>query len=176
MTEYVPLREMTRTVRIPIKGFARYEAKLGLAMRQEVFSKAMPSAGKAVRLLLEKETLKRKIFFRKKFARGWRSVEGMIPSSVRVYNKERYASVIEYGRRAGARQPPSGVLVPWVRTKLGIRGPAAKTVAFLIARKIGERGIPARPVLRDPAVREKIQKVVTRSAQAKLRAAIARMR
>jgi len=171
-----PLAEMTRTVRIPISGFARYEAKLGRSIRQEVFGKSMRSAGKLVREYLEAETLKRKIFHRKTFARSWRMVLGNVPSSVRVYNKTYYGSVIEYGRRAGARPPPSHVLVPWVRDKLGVRGKEARTVAFLVARKIGERGIKARPVVRDPKVQAKIQKIVTKSVQERLKAAIARTR
>jgi len=171
-----PLPELTGTVRIPIKDFARYEARLGREIRQEVFSKAMPTAGKLVRLYLEKETLQRKIFHRKRFARGWRSVIGNVASSVRVYNREKYASVIEYGRRPGARPPPSAALVPWVRDKLGYRGKQARSVAFLVARKIGERGIPARKVIRDPAVKLKVQKIVTKAVIERLKIAVAKTR
>lgn len=174
--EYVPLREMTRTVRIPISGFARYEKALGRAMRQAVFSNSMRTAGKQVREYLESETLKRQIFHRKNFVRGWRAVLGNPPSSTRVYNKMPYASVIEFGRRAGARRPPVDALVPWVRDKLGVRGKEVRSVAFLVARKIGVKGIKARPVIRDPKVQAKVSKIVTSVVNEKLREAIARTR
>lgn len=174
--DYVVVREMTRTVRIPISGFARYEESLGRAMRQAVFGKAMRTAGKLVREYMEAETLKRQIFHRKRFARGWRMVIGNIPSSVRIYNKMPYASVIEFGRRPNSRRPPVDALVPWVRDKFGVRGKEARSVAFLVARKIGIKGIKARPVARDPKVQAKAMKIVTRTVQEKLRAAIARAR
>jgi hypothetical protein len=174
--DYVVLREMTRTVRIPISGFARYEKALGLAMRQAVFGKSMRTAGKLVREYMEAETIKRGIFHRKRFARSWRMVIGNVPSSARVYNKMPYASVIEYGRRPNSRRPPVDALVPWVRDKFGVRGKEARSVAFLVARKIGIKGIKARPVARDPKVQAKVMKIVTRTVQEKLRAAIARTR
>jgi hypothetical protein len=171
-----PVPELSRTVQIPISHFAAYEATLGRAMRQEVFSKSMRYVGKEIRLLLEAETLKRKIFWRKKFARGWRSVLGNQSSSVRVYNKAYYARVIEYGRRAGARRPPVDALVPWVRDRFGLRGAAARGMAFVIARKIGERGIKPRFVVRDPAVQAEVREVTAKVVKARLQLAIARVR
>jgi hypothetical protein len=171
-----PLPELSRTVRIPISSFAKYEAELGRNIRQEVFGKAMRTAGKGVREMLEQETIRRKIFYKKHFARGWRAELGNAASSVRVYNRQPYAIIVERGRRAGARQPPVAALVPWVRDKFGLRGAEARRVAFLVARKISERGIAGRPVLRDPKVQLKIQRVVARTVVTKLRAAIMRTR
>jgi len=168
----VVMPPLTRTVRIPIENFAAYEAELGREIRQQVFGKSMPQAGKAVRLLLEKVTIDREIFFRKRFARSWRAVIGAQPSSVRVFNKQPYASVIEFGRRKGAKAPPVAALLPWVIGKLGIPRENARSVAFLIARKISERGIPARPILRDPDVQAEIQRVVTDAVNVKLIKAI----
>lgn len=58
-----------------------------------------------------------------------------------------YSSVIEGGRRAGARMPPVAALVPWVRRKFGLSGRAARSAAFAVARKIHRRGIRAKNVL-----------------------------
>lgn len=54
-----------------------------------------------------------------------------------------YAGVMEFGRRPGARRPPLLPILFWVKTKLRISDEKqAKSVAFLIARKIGIKGIP----------------------------------
>jgi hypothetical protein len=63
-------------------------------------------------------------------------------------NDAPHASVIEFGRRPGARQPPTAAILGWVRRKLGKRGADAQTTAFLIARAIGRRGLPAHAVFR----------------------------
>ncbi|HEX8184413.1 MAG TPA: hypothetical protein VF747_06670 [Blastocatellia bacterium] len=56
-----------------------------------------------------------------------------------------YGSVLEQGRRAGSRQPPTAALEGWVARKLGIADPkTVRSVAFLVARRIGERGLPAK--------------------------------
>ena len=47
-----------------------------------------------------------------------------------------YPLVMEYGRRAGARPPPSTAIADWVEDKLGDRG-----LAFVVARSIGRKGI-----------------------------------
>lgn len=56
-----------------------------------------------------------------------------------------YLKNVDEGRRAGAKQPPSDAILPWVNQK-GIKdigGVPAKPeqVAFVIARSIGEKGI-----------------------------------
>jgi len=66
---------------------------------------------------------------------------------VEVQN-EKYAAAIEYGFPAGYVFPPSKALIPWVKKKLGVPDDRAKGVAFLIARKIYERGRPAKPFMR----------------------------
>ncbi len=65
-----------------------------------------------------------------------------------LLNDAPHASVIEFGRRPGARRPPLSAIIGWVRRKLGIRGKRGKAAAFLIARAIGRRGLPAHAVFR----------------------------
>ena len=50
-----------------------------------------------------------------------------------------YGGPVEFGRLPG-KQPPIDAIELWVRRKLGISGNEARSVAFLIARKIGREG------------------------------------
>ena len=50
-----------------------------------------------------------------------------------------YAPIQEVGRRPG-KWPPSDALLLWVTRKLGVGPDEAKSVAFLVARKIGREG------------------------------------
>jgi hypothetical protein len=66
---------------------------------------------------------------------------------VRFWNEAPYAIIIEEGRRPGARQPPTKSLIPWVQRKLGVGRTEAKGVAFVVARAIARRGLPAHRIL-----------------------------
>jgi hypothetical protein len=58
----------------------------------------------------------------------------------RVFNPLPSAPAVETGRKPG-KQPPTGSLLLWVRRKLGVSDEkAARSVAFLVARRIGQRG------------------------------------
>lgn len=51
-----------------------------------------------------------------------------------------YHDFVEEGRGPG-RRPPVEALIPWVGSKLGVPpGPERRSVAFLVARKIGQTG------------------------------------
>lgn len=66
-----------------------------------------------------------------------RAIEG------RVFNPTSYGMVVELGRTPGKAAPPSSALELWVRRKLGVPENRVKSVAFLVARKIGKRGTKA---------------------------------
>lgn len=51
------------------------------------------------------------------------------------------AAFVEFGTKP--HMPPVDALVPWVRSVLGINGPEARSVAFLVARKIAAKGTRA---------------------------------
>lgn len=156
------LPQLTRTVRIPVERFGKYFEAFGKAATRSMFTKSIPAASQSVRQLLETETIKRGIFYKKRFARGWRVRKGMVSGmSATVYNKQPYAIVIEKGRRAGRRPPPSRVLIPWVMDKLGVSAKDAPRVAFLVARAIGLRGIPARPILGNVGVQFRIRRTLS---------------
>ena len=58
-----------------------------------------------------------------------------------------YYKVIEKGRRPGRPMPPKGVLLPWMRRK-GIPASAE----YVVRRKIGVEGIPAKEPLKKALV------------------------
>ena len=67
-------------------------------------------------------------------------------------NLEPYWRYVEYGRRPG-KMPPIDAIAEWIRIKPVIpnpvngRVPDTRSLAFLIARKIGREGIPDRKPL-----------------------------
>ena len=73
------------------------------------------------------------------------SIVGRVGSTMRG---EVYPIVMETGRRFGRKAPPSSALERWVRIRLGVPERRVKGVAFVIARKIGRRGIVGRFFLR----------------------------
>ena len=64
----------------------------------------------------------------------------------RVFSSLPYAIVIDQGRTPGARMPPPAALITWVERVLQVGGSReeVETVAFLVARAIGRKGIQAR--------------------------------
>jgi len=57
-----------------------------------------------------------------------------------IFSTQKYFTVLETGRKPGKR-PPINVIEQWIRDKpLNLDGISAKSLAFLIARKIGEEG------------------------------------
>lgn len=61
-----------------------------------------------------------------------------------------YPMVMEYGRRAGAKPPPTGAIANWVEDKFGDR-----SLAFVVARSIGRKGIKPHYFLRRAYERSK---------------------
>lgn len=157
-----PLPELKRSVRVPVARFGKFQKRWGAETVRSMFSRALPAASKEVQKLLEHETIKRGIYFKRRFARGWRVRLGRQTGlSATVYNKQYYAIVIEKGRRAGRRAPPTSALIEWVQVKLGVSAREAPRVAFLVARAIGIKGIGARPILGNPVIQLRIRKTLT---------------
>lgn len=105
-------------------------------------------------------------------------------NDIDVVFKSLHASAVEFGRRAG-KQPPTDNILEWIKKK-GIadtttarggrrkRGEdfykRAKSLAYLIARKIGKFGVKARPFLY-PAFRQnedEVMRILTSSIKKKL--------
>ena len=57
-----------------------------------------------------------------------------------IFSSEKYFTVLETGRKPG-KQPPSSTIEAWLESKpLQLQGISKKSLAFLIARKIGKEG------------------------------------
>ena len=76
------------------------------------------------------------------------------------FTNKGHFNYVEYGRKAGAKQPPPGVLQNWIKIKpLKLRGAKGqfikkndkniKSAAFLIGRSIAKKGIKPRYFWRD---------------------------
>jgi hypothetical protein len=63
---------------------------------------------------------------------------GVVGSTLK---KEIYPSVMEFGRKKGAKMPPPKKLERWVQLVLKVPKNEIKGIAFVVARAIGKRGI-----------------------------------
>jgi hypothetical protein len=78
--------------------------------------------------------------------------------------KEVYPSVIEFGRRKGKR-PPSSALERWVYLVMGVPKDRARSVAYVVARAIGRKGIKGKKIIRG-AFADRQQRIRRRWEQA----------
>lgn len=78
---------------------------------------------------------------------------------------EPYWKYVEYGRRPG-KMPPIDNIKEWIRVKPIIpdsssgRVPSANQLAYLIARKIGREGIPARHVINKTVYTDVTERII----------------
>jgi hypothetical protein len=69
-----------------------------------------------------------------------------------------YGIYVESGRRAGAKQPPINPILKWIEER-GItpdEGTSKRSLAFLIARSIGEKGIRPTPFMKAAVKQQKV--------------------
>lgn len=60
-------------------------------------------------------------------------------SGLTIFSSEKYFTVLETGRKPGKR-PPTDVVETWIKNKNIVTDISTESLAFLIARKIGEEG------------------------------------
>lgn len=53
-----------------------------------------------------------------------------------------HGDVIERGRTPGKKMPPEGTMLRWIQLKMGVSEAEAKSIEFLVRRKIGRKGFP----------------------------------
>lgn len=89
-------------------------------------------------------------------------------------NVSPHAGIIEDGRRPGSRQPPVAAIEAWLRRKMRVAWkkrkmtPSAwRSAAFMVARAIARRGLPAHKILAKveaqlgPIVRNEVTKALS---------------
>lgn len=132
---------------VPIERLGEFELALTRAVRREAIEKGQARAATRTLALLHRLTLnapraskngRRGAVDTGAFLKGWRVTNrGRVTT---VENVAPHAPFVEAGRKPG-KPPPVDAILPWVRRNLNLRGAKARTVAFLIARAIGRRGL-----------------------------------
>jgi hypothetical protein len=105
------------------------------------------------------------------YLRGWQAKD--TEDGAVLFNDVPYADIIESGRRPNRRMPPTRVIEEWLEQKLrgrvknrGKRRAQAKSLAFVVARAIGKRGLPGKHIMRktkrqlDPMVRRAVREAL----------------
>jgi len=102
------------------------------------------------------------------YLQGWKAAK--LDNGAVLFNDTPYAAVIEHGRRPGSKQPPLAPIAEWLEQKL--RGKVknrkkrlaqARSLAFVVARAIGRRGLPAHRVM--ARTRRKLNPLVQRAVR-----------
>ena len=96
--------------------------------------------------MARRETLRREAVATGEYLDAWR-VQRVADNAVALRNLSPHAGFVEYGRRPG-RFPPLWAIRLWVEQKLHKGGVEGARIAFLIARKIAQRGVRGRGILR----------------------------
>lgn len=136
---------MTYERHVAPKDMGKYEKELGRTFQSAV-KDGLRQAGKQGAAFMGTVSPVFVQPFKGTYNQGWKSD---LPAwhTVRVYNPARHAGIMELGRTPNSKRPPVSALVPWVQQKLGVLPARAQSVAFLVARKIGARGMMPRYVL-----------------------------
>lgn len=122
----------------------------------------------------KQKAMDRGIFAFGKFYRGITYVQSKTyGASVELVNRATHAVFVEYGRRAGARQPPVSALIPWVMKKFGVPYKQARGIAFAVAKKIARRGIKARKIMTNENYRRHLASYYTKACRTVLKESIA---
>jgi hypothetical protein len=102
------------------------------------------------------------------YIRAWQAKH--LDNGAVLFNDAPHAIFVERGRRPGARMPPKAVIAEWLDQKMrgrirarGKRLQEAARLAFVVARAIGKRGLPAHRIMArtkrklDPMVRKAVE-------------------
>jgi hypothetical protein len=105
------------------------------------------------------------------YIRGWQAKE--IDEGAVLFNDAPHAAIIEHGRRPGSRMPPVRVIAEWLEQKMrgSVKGrksrlQQASRLAFVVARAIGRRGLPAHRIM--ARTKRKLDPIVRRAVEAAL--------
>ena len=141
------------TVRVSPRALGRMEKKLAAGFRRQRVVVALRAAGRWMVMWLRAQS--RDIVYKGAYRDGWyQRVRG---ATLVISNSAPHFPFVEYGRRAGKKQPPLKPIRDWVISK-GMRADAA----FPVARAIGRRGIRARPLFTKASTQKRIESEVNR--------------
>ena len=106
----------------------QYGEEIRLAIKKRLEGDNKVATGKAANTLIKKAT----------------------PNSLTIEGWK-YIEVISGGREPGKKAPPVGKIMEWIDAKRGInvKSNRKKSLAFIIAKRIGERGIKGNNMLTD---------------------------
>jgi hypothetical protein len=116
--------------------------------------------------------------YRQSWKIGLPYMSGPKEVSMRMHARSEYAGVIEFGRRVGAKMPPSSAIDRWLQAKgiaVGLSPSARRRFIFYIRRAISRRGLlPGRRVLYNDNTQARMTMTVYLSLVKELNAAMAR--
>ena len=115
----------------------------------EIFNRELTAAMYEATLLLEAEV-------KKGTPQGVYGTQGGLVSTIHsevqgqgspivkgiVAEQSKYGEVVEKGRRPGQKMPPEGSLVRWIEVKMGVDSSTAKSIEYVVRRKIARKGFP----------------------------------
>lgn len=160
---------ITRT--ITIRQFAEARKKLALKF-PHVLRAGLTDAGGRVVYALRDQTLASGITSSGEgLLSSWRTKAEIVKGggNLVVWNSQPYSAVVEYGRRPGARMPPTRFIARWAQRKLGLSAKEAQRAAFPIAVNIAKRGIPGKHILEkatpkiEAIIKESIERMIERA-------------
>ncbi len=159
---------MTIVVKVSAKQWGNYLRQLGARMVPAARRGALAAAYRAV-AQLQRETSQDNLVNTANYKRSWRADRTELGAV--VANQAPYAAVIEEGRRAGSRQPPTEYIKRWAQRRLGLSEAEAAAAAFPIARAIAKKGLKPRRVLQSarPEIRRFVLEEIKRELDAELR-------
>jgi len=136
---------MGTTFKVAPKDLGKYEKKLKEQFRPTMRA-AMETGGRRALAQVQSLSSSQVRPFTGSFSMWW--LGQLIDwNAYRVWNSTPYAAPVEYGRRPGAKPPPVRALEPWVEKVLQVAPNRVRSVAFLVAKAIGRRGIKGRNIL-----------------------------
>lgn len=150
---------MVITRNLTMKGLPAHFRRLSTAIPIEVAKRIVPVAEQFAQEMKSKTFLD-DVIDKGNYQNAWKAKRLPLYLTSMTYNSVRdartgygYSTIVELGRRAGARRPPVRVIRDWIVRRWGYSVEEANKIAGAVATKIGRDGISPRRVMTDgPAI------------------------
>ena len=140
---------------LTLKGLPGHFRRLATAIPTEVAKRIVPVAEQFSQQMKTK-TFMDDVIDRGGYQRAWKARRLPLYLTSMTYNDVKdqrsgygYSTIVELGRRAGARRPPITVIRNWIERRWGYSREEADKIAGAVATKIGRDGIRPRRVMTD---------------------------